>query len=170
MNESSETATSPRPHDTAVDIETEERLHSGANWYYWLAALSIINSVMAFSGSEWGFMFGLGITQIIDGISTGIVEGMGETSTLVKIVGLVISVGIAGVFALFGFFANKFHMWAFIIGILLYFIDALLLLLFSDFLGLAFHAWVLFSLFLGAKACRDLNRSPSLKNSSPPAP
>ena len=34
--------------------EIEARFKSGANWFYWVAALSLINSVSILSGSDWG--------------------------------------------------------------------------------------------------------------------
>jgi hypothetical protein len=43
-------------------------------------------------------------------------------------------------------------------GIVAYAVDALLILLLQDYLGVAFHAWVLISLTRGFKLCRKLNR------------
>src|SRR5881394_752088 len=33
-------------------------LKSGASWFYWIAALSLINSISAASGSSWRFIIG----------------------------------------------------------------------------------------------------------------
>ncbi|MCP4560303.1 MAG: hypothetical protein GY837_07230, partial [Bosea sp.] len=35
---------------------------SGANWFYWIAGLSIANSLVILFQGEWGFVVGLGIT------------------------------------------------------------------------------------------------------------
>ena len=64
--------------------------------------------------------------------------------------------GIAGLFALFGFFATKGHTWAFIVGMILYTGDALIFLMASLWLGLAFHVWVLIWLFVGLKSILKL--------------
>src|SRR5215471_16932506 len=46
------------------------RLKSGASWFYWIAGLSLINSVVSFTGSSWRFILGLGITQLFDRASS----------------------------------------------------------------------------------------------------
>src|SRR5882762_8193629 len=40
------------PPATAGDFATAARLKSGASWLYWIAALSMINSIVAFTGSD----------------------------------------------------------------------------------------------------------------------
>ena len=77
--------------DTPVqqDAEVEERAKqetqletqhaSGANWFYWIAGLSVINSVIILAGGGWGFVVGLGITQFIDAIATVVVAETGAS-------------------------------------------------------------------------------------------
>jgi hypothetical protein len=136
----------PRRSDPA----TEAQLKSGASWFYWVAGLSLINSIVALSGSEWGFVLGLGITQIFDAFGQSL-PGAG------KVVVLVLDVIAAGVLVLFGVFAHKRHTWAFVVGMILYALDGLIFLLVRDWLALGFHAFVLYCLFRGFKACRELN-------------
>src|SRR5438067_7750738 len=45
-------------------------VRGGASWFYWIGALSIINTLVAMSGNGTRFIFGLGITQFIDAIGT----------------------------------------------------------------------------------------------------
>ena len=132
------------------DPQAVARLRSGASWFYWIAGLSLINSVVALTGSNWRFIFGLGLTQVIDALGR-------EFSGGALAVMLALDVIVTGMFVLFGVFAHKRHLWAFIVGGVLLLLDSLLILLFKDWIGLAFHAWVLFSLFVGAKACQQLN-------------
>jgi hypothetical protein len=132
------------------DPQAVARLRSGASWFYWIAGLSLINSVVALTGSNWRFIFGLGVTQVIDAL--GKEFGGGAMAVM-----LVLDVIVTGMFVLFGVFAHKRHLWAFITGGVLFLLDALLIILFKDWIGVAFHAWVLFSLFVGAKACQQLN-------------
>ncbi len=80
-----------------------------------------------------------------------------------KTVALVLDAMVWGVFALFGFFAGKGHSWSFIVGMIFYAMDGLLILGLSlkagvnlPILSLGFHAYVLFILFTGLKACMDL--------------
>jgi hypothetical protein len=125
------------------------QLKSGASWYYWVAALSLVNSIVAFTGSDWRFIIGLGITQIFDGIGQ-------ELAGAGRFVALALDLAAAGVFVLFGVFANKGHLWAFITGMILFALDGLIFLLVQDWIGVAFHVFVLYCLFRGAQACRQL--------------
>ena len=134
----------------AADPATVKTLHSGASWFYWIAALSLINSISALSGSDWRFIFGLGITQIFDALGNEIAGGG-------KAIIFVLDLFAAGILVFFGFFAYKRHTWAFLVGMILLALDSLIFLLAQDWIGVAFHAFVLFRLFRGFQACRKLN-------------
>lgn len=67
-------------------------IRSSAHWFFWIAGLSIINTLItAFSSSEISFLAGLGITQLINGLITGL---YGENNMLVAVINLLI----AGIF------------------------------------------------------------------------
>lgn len=133
----------------------ENQVKSAAGWFYLIAGLSLINSLTALSGSQWGFIVGLGITRVVDAIG----KGLGGASVPVAIA---LDVIVAGVFALFGVFARQKHAWAFIVGMVLYGLDGLLFLLVGDFLGLGFHGFVLFCIFAGLSALKKLQRAPNV--------
>ncbi len=147
-------STAPQPAaPMAASPEFEpvrRQLKSGASWFYWIAGLSLINSVAALFGTGYGFILGLGITRLIDGIAAA---GLGSTGIAVAIV---LDVLVAGVFILFGVFASKGYTWSFIAGMLLYAADGLLFMLIRDWLGLGFHAFALLCLFGGLRAARHL--------------
>ena len=63
------------PTATSRDPATEALLKSGASWFYWIAGLSLINSFIALSGSDYGFILGLGITRIIDAFGMAFQSG-----------------------------------------------------------------------------------------------
>jgi hypothetical protein len=113
---------------------------NSANWFFWIAALSLINSFITMSGSHWQFFLGLGITQAVDGI--GSVAGS-------PAVAFVINLFITGFVAMFGIFARKGQKWAFLVGMILYALDGVLVLIATDFIAAAFHAFVLFAIFRG---------------------
>lgn len=140
------TATAMPPRDLA----TEAHLKSGASWFYWIAGLSLINSIVAFTGSDWRFILGLGITQVIDAFG----HDLGSAG---KAVVLALDLLAAGVLVFFGVFAHKRHLWAFVVGMVLIALDGLVFLLVQDWVGVGFHVFVLYCLFRGAKACRVLN-------------
>ena len=133
----------------ATDPAAWAQVKSGANWFYWIAGLSLVNSISAFTGSDWRFILGLGVTQIIDAFGQHI-DGAG------KFVALVLDILAAGVLVLFGVFGNKGHLWAFIVGMVLFALDGVIFLLAQDWLGVAFHAFVLYCLFRGLQGSRAL--------------
>ena len=143
------TSANPKAVNASPDAASAAQLKSGASWFYWIAGLSLINSISAASGSSWRFIVGLGITQIFD-------EFGNQMGSAGRWVALVLDLLAAGVFILFGVFAHKAHSWAFIVGMILFALDGLIFLLASDWIGVAFHAFVLYCLFRGFQACRAL--------------
>ena len=119
------------------------RMKSDASWFYWIAGLSLINSFAAASGSDWRFIIGLGLTQLIDAMGTNIA------------ITLVLDFIVAGGFILLGVFAHKAHTWAFLVGLILFALDGVIFLLASDWIGVAFHVFVLFFLIRGFKLSRE---------------
>ena len=83
----------------SVDLlELDKRVRSGGSWYYWVAALSLVNSVVAFTGGGGGFVIGLSVTQFLDVM-------LAEAGGNAKVIALVLGVVAAGAFATFGVFA-----------------------------------------------------------------
>jgi len=123
------------------------QIKSSGSWFYWIAGLSLINSFSAFSGQSFRFLFGLGITQLLQASLRG-------SSAL----GLLLSLVAAGVFVGLGVFATKGQLWAFIVGMVLFALDGLIFLMEGDWLGVGFHAVVLFFLVRGVKACLVLKK------------
>ena len=143
------TGPAPITSPSAADPALEKQLKGGGSWFYWIAGLTLVNSVMALSGSGTRFILGLGITQIFDELA--------QRMSLLA-VGVVLDLLAAAVFVFFGVFANKRHTWSFIVGMALYTLDGLIYLIAQEWLGVGFHAFALFCLFRGFKACRELNK------------
>jgi hypothetical protein len=146
----------PMARPTTVSSQTPQadpmayaHLKSGASWFYWIAALSLINSISAFAGANFRFIFGLGITQVLDELGSRIGSG-GPT------VALVLDFVVAGVLVMFGVFASKLHSWAFIIGMLCFAADTVLVLIAQDWIYSGVHVLVLFFLGRGFVACRKI--------------
>ena len=132
-------------------------MKSGANWFFWIAGLSLVNSVVFLMGGEWGFFAGLAITQVADALVVGI-DGNTDL-TIVKAVALIFDVMIAGVFALFGIFANRGQYWAFFAGIVFYLFDALLMAWLGVWFSAAFHVFALIMIIRGLIAARTLRNA-----------
>lgn len=132
-------------------LRAEQLVKNGAGWFLAVAGLSIVNSMLTMSGTHFSFIFGLGITQIVDAIGR---QSGATGSTL----GLIVNVFIAGVFVLFWNFARKGEKWAFLVGMALYAIDGLILLPFKDYLSAAFHAYALFRIYGGMQGIPALQQ------------
>ncbi|MBN1766537.1 MAG: hypothetical protein JW860_14880 [Sedimentisphaerales bacterium] len=144
--------------------EDYEKLHKmftgGTAWFYWIAALSLVNTVLMIAGSELSFIVGLTITIIIDSIAA-------ELGPIAMIIAFIFDVTLAGCFIIFGIFARKGHKWAFIAGMVLYGLDTLLIVLLvllipiseggsSLLFTLIFHVMALYFIYMGYGASKKL--------------
>lgn len=134
----------------------------GGDWFFWIAGLSIANSVLRLIHSPVGAFFGLGTTDVIDQVGAG----LGGSGGLVA---LGLDVVVAGFVAFFGLFARKGAQWAFVAGAVFYVLDALVVLLLThNYLEVAAHAYVLFRLFQGFQAAGQLNLLRAQQAAMPP--
>ena len=123
----------------------EQRLARSANWFYWIAGLSLVNAFAA--TSNYQFVLGSGAVEAA--------PAFGTTAAIV------IDACIIGGFAILGFLAGRRHTWAFILGMVLYALDGVIFLVAQDYIAAGFHAFVLYVLFIGAQASIALNRMPA---------
>ena len=147
-------------------LKIENQFKAGADWFFWIAGLSLINSIVILSGNDWGFIIGLGITQIVDFLGS-------EFGLAGKIIAFCFDLITAGIFVGFGFLARKRYTWAFVIGMILYALDGLIFLLGPDLLSIGFHLLALFFIFNGLKAnlkLREIEQqsTPPLTVNTPP--
>ena len=131
--------------------DLERNVHNSGKWFYWIAGLSVINTLIIFFGGGVSFIVGLGITQLVDGI-------VFEASSTAKLFALFINILISGTFVIFGYFAMKQQKWAFLTGMVLYFMDGMLFLLVQNWLSVGFHVFVLFSLYAGIKSLGKIEK------------
>jgi TRAP-type C4-dicarboxylate transport system permease small subunit len=136
------------------DPELPARVKRGASWFYWIAGLSVINSVAFAAGGGFHFLAGLGVTEVVDAVVDVFVkQGAPPATRALSIVFDLIAV--LG-FALCGYFGNKYSRTALTVGIGFYFLDALIVLLLGDLFMVAFHALALYGLIRGYLACREM--------------
>jgi hypothetical protein len=137
-------------------MKLETAFKAGANWFFWIAGLSLVNSIIAATGKQWGFVVGLGTTQLVDAIAKSMGKGAG-----VSLIGLAFDILVLAVVCLFGVLCRRGFVWAFVLGMILYALDALIFLGVGDWFGLVFHGLVLFFLFGGLSALRKLKALPA---------
>ncbi|HVY70206.1 MAG TPA: DUF4339 domain-containing protein [Verrucomicrobiae bacterium] len=131
----------------SADFSGDPAIRNAASWFYWIAGLSVVNSIMAYTGSGFGFIFGLGITQAVDG-------AVSESGNSAKAVALVVNLLLCALFVMFGKFGVRGKSWAFLVGMALYALDGALYLLFQAWLPVAFHAYAFYHIFKGWQQLR----------------
>jgi hypothetical protein len=146
-------------YQLAKQVEKEAKVDSGvkngANWLFAIGGLSIINSLLSGFGLSFAFVVGLGITQLIDAIYFE----FGGSSIILFFFTILINIMISSVFFILGVYAKKAEAWAFIVGMIFYGFDTLLLVVVEYWFGLVFHIFGLIGLFAGYKALRALQYS-----------
>ena len=138
-------ATAPPASAQVQDPLLERRARMGARWFFWIAGLSLFNTFsMISSSTPTVFVVGLAVTRKIYEFS-----GPEAAGTALNIV-------VSGLFALLGVFAWKRQNWSYIAGLVLYGLDTLLALSYSDGngfgLAVGFHIFVMFWIFRGLQA------------------
>ena len=133
--------------------ELAQRYKSGANWFYWIAGLTIVTSFLSFTGADWRFLISLGTTQVIDALADAMSAELGGAP---KIIALVLDLILTGVFVVFGVLANKKLLWAYILGMAVFVIDGLVSLLVQDWIGVIAHVVVVVFMVPGFLAGREL--------------
>lgn len=125
------------------------RMRRGAGWFLTIAVLSGINSVLQIVDAKIRFIFGLGITQVVDAVG----KGAGQN-------GMFVTIAVDGVFLLMLVlcwrWAKAGSQGAFLAGMIAYALDGLLLLFFSMWLDAAVHAYALYMMWQGFAAAREL--------------
>jgi hypothetical protein len=157
--ESTQEVVQPMSDQEADVFMLKQQVKRGANWFYWIAGLSVVNSIILMVGQEMSFIVGLGATQLIDGVVLGMLE---ETNMpeWIKYVALVMDVLVATIYVMFGYLANKGYKAGFIAGMILYALDGLIFLLVMDVMSMAFHGFAMFCIFGGLKALGQLRQLP----------
>jgi hypothetical protein len=140
--------------DHSPDNPSPADVTRGANWFFWIAILSVIASAITYFGNTYLSFLNFGVAQLIYGAPVGWINV--ETAPYTPMTALIINIVIAVFFAVFGYFARNRSSWAFLIGFFLYMFDSLITIGLRDLLGFAFHMLVIFFIFKGLVATRRL--------------
>ena len=152
-----------------LPIPLERAYKSASSNFYWIAVLSLVNSVIAAFGGGVQFVMGLGITQLLGAIASLLAQEFPASRPVFLIIGLIMSAGMCGLFALIGFAASRQTTWPIVLGMVLYGLDALLVLAFPDWLGFAFHLFFLWQIWAAHKVIRQLQAANPAKADSFPS-
>jgi hypothetical protein len=142
-------ATPSVPATTVEHQQLERRRRIGARWFYWVAAVSLINTLVALSGQHWRFIIGLGTTQVANALALRTGRGWAPA--------LLLDLVLIGGFVLLGYLALQGQLWAFAVGFAVYALDGLIFLAGRNWIGLGFHVFVLVMVFKGLQAAHQLD-------------
>src|SRR5436309_14617188 len=157
-------STQPTAQDARVPVIL--RMRRGAGWFLTIAILSGVNSLLQIFDAKIRFIFGLGITQLVDAIG----HGGGQN-------GMFVPVAVDGIFIVMLILCSKWAKagspGAFLGGMIVYALDGVLLLLLSMWLDAAVHAYALYMFWQGYAAARELvhmqqPHQPALSQPPPP--
>lgn len=124
-----------------------------AQAFWWIAGLSAVNMVSAWTGSSWRFVIGLGATDLLNAIGMRV----GSAGTVVAaVVNLLVCLGFVGL----GFLAPR-RRWAFVVGAVAFALDAALVLFFREVLSALFHGFFLMQIIQGFFAAGKLAKMPA---------
>ncbi len=140
----------------------QKQTQVGGDWFFWIAGFSIINSLIGLAGAGIHFVIGLGTTELFDAFG-------GHSGAAGKGIALGLDLLAAGFYVLYGLFARKGARWAFVVGMIFYALDGLLLIFVKDWLAVAFHAYALYRIFQGFQAARMLALLRAQQAATPPA-
>ncbi|MGE5404955.1 MAG: hypothetical protein ACM3PP_08445 [Candidatus Saccharibacteria bacterium] len=124
----------------------EKEIVNDANWFLGIAVLAIVSCWALVYKGDTTTALNLGVTRIVNDIWAA--RGPGLT--------MAVTAFFSVIYMIIGLAARKKKSPAFVIGLLIYALDAVALMRYSDYLSLIFHALVLFNLYWGLSACRSL--------------
>jgi len=150
-------APGPAPRlDHAALAREHPAILSDANWLWWIAGLSLINTVLTHTGSETSFAVGLGFTLLADAFFRDL-----------PVVALAIDLVAIGTLGALGWFARRGQLWAFLTGAGLYGLDTLIFIPLQAWIAVGFH--VVATVFL-VRGAVNLRRALRQARALPPAP
>ena len=147
------------PTQDTERAEHGPRMKNGANWFFWIAGLSLLNSIIYLLNADFSFSFSLGATQIVDWFAAALIQDTPVGLVYLRALAVVINLAILAIFTGFGLLARKGKGWAFLSGMALYFLDGLLCLWAADWFAVIFHGIVLYGLLRGYMARQALYKA-----------
>jgi hypothetical protein len=149
---------SESPLSAVEQVALVQKQKNSAGWIFAIVLFTVVNSVLMWLQTNFSFLIGLGLTQIIDGVAFLFGVDYPANATLFMGIAVALNSAIVGLFVFLGIMARRRHAWAFIVTIVLYSLDLIFLVLLQEWFGAALHLYALFNLWGGFQATRTLNK------------
>lgn len=134
-----------------VDPGSLAGIRDSGSWFFWIAGLSAVNFGLALANT--GFSIAVG-SFVVD-VCAALAKAEGGINPVFAGVGVLV----IGFWAVLGVFARRAHRWAFIVGLLAFGLDTLLVPRGFLIIGLVVHGYILYKLFEGLKDAWALHRA-----------
>lgn len=156
-NEEKIDSVQPEKKESSIVFEFEvesltEDIQKAASWFFWIAGLSLINSLIFYFSAGVYFVVGLGISQFMDGFVTRIMNGPSW-------IALIPSLMISGFFIYIGYRSRKYDKWAFVVGVVVYTLDALIYMYIEEWMAVGFHIFALVMISRGFFKVFEYNKA-----------
>ena len=146
--------------DEHVKGDQANRVKSGVNCFYLIAGVSLIETIIFWSGKRIGFLDSLGITQILDLFTKGLMLRLPKLMIIPEVSAIILDLVFAALFVWLGYYINRTRRTVvFIIGMALYALDMIIVIRFVDVLSTVFHLAALFFMYQGLRALMELKKS-----------
>lgn len=122
-----------------------EAMGKTGDTFKWIGGLSLVNTIFVLTKANLMMLGGLGATLVVDYLFL-------NAGPQIQPIGWGINITIALMFFALAKFSGKGYRSAFVVGMVLYGLDAGLYVLLHDWINVAFHAYFLYLLFRGFKA------------------
>lgn len=128
------------------EVHSDPEVVAGARWFWWIAGLSLVNTILLYAGADMSFVVGLGITTLASIFFPMAMALLAVAVTL-------------GLYVYFGFEAQKGQPWAFYAGLAVYAFDALIFVYLQDWMSVAFHGLAMYFIIKGVMALRARSKT-----------
>src|SRR5438552_889686 len=119
------------PPDGAVRALFEQG-KNGAAWFYWIACLSVVNTIAVLAEGGLHFALGLVVTMFADAVAARAIQPGGNLTALAVALGF--NAFVLGLFVICGRLSQRRILPIYALGMVLYLLDTLLSFRFSGFM------------------------------------
>ncbi len=149
----------------AERLKLEAQARNAANWFFYIAFVSLFNTALILAGRDQFVVIGLGVTLFVAFLAHSVASvTLTDVALTSSVLAICVSIAASGVFILLGIVARRKSYLAYVLGIGLYGLDAILMLLYHEYLAVVWH--VVASIFL----CRGIVAISKLDENEMPPP
>ena len=136
-----------------LQAQQEARMRSHVSWFYWIAALSLVNIIYTLAKQSYFMVAGLGLDSYLANHFAVSEENFNHLQ-------LAFGLGFVMFFAIAGWLAYRKNLPFSVLALLVYGIDSVLFVtVYQDWMSFAFHVWAVISIIRGIVVMRTLRQT-----------